>query len=115
MSVFPGIEVRGIETFESVVGTDTGMALRPEGELASAEDIIPEEIKTLLLESEKDKLLYDLRVDAVNKRAALAKGRTFVRAKNPFEPGVVTNTGPIKMLDEGTVRDTYHVSLGVEK
>lgn len=115
MTVFPGVKVRSIDTAESVTGRDPGLALEPSEELAAAGDIIPEEIQSLFVKSDMDKLLYDLRIESVSKRAAVAKGKAFVRFKNPFEPTNIRVTGPVVKTDDSGPRDTYQVSLGITK
>lgn len=60
---------------------------------------------------------YVMSVTAFSKSAAKAKGRGFVRAKNPFEPDIISTSATEKASSVGIggVRSMYEVRVEIQK
>lgn len=67
--------------------------------------------------SKENKLTYRLQVAAISKYAAHLKSRTFVRAKNPFEPQFLEVKNVKELDDMGVMkaRNAYSVDVVVTK
>jgi len=118
-TAFPGVI---IEEIEATAGSGGRTLDFPEG--------LPENIPTDRIESFTNeirffgsdlvgdsKLTYRLQVAGVSKSAAHLKGRTFVRAKNPFEPQIIEVRNVDKLKDMGVMelRNAYSVEVVVTK
>lgn len=65
----------------------------------------------------ESQVTYDLDVAALTAASAKAKARSFVRAKNPFEPGFIMTSSPKKLDDMGVMglRNAYNVRVTIQK
>lgn len=105
----PGIELKGIavDTHYTATGSSS------EGYIDAALDTVtPDAILELL--GDRDRLVYELEVEAFTESSARIKSRTFVRAKNPFEPKRIKIVNSTLTSSNGT-RHTYQIDVGVVK
>lgn len=103
-TVFPGIEVTNIATEEAFRGAEEQGQFFPNEPISDfVEDVV----------GDRDKIVYDLSVNAFTEAGAIAKARAYVRAKNPFEFDRL-DVIDARMVDDELV-NTYTVMVGVTK
>jgi len=107
-TAFPGIQVKRIYT-GSKKPSEGGIVDTLTKEISK---ITPEYIKKKIGGSKT--LTYELKIKAMSETSAKAKGRAFVRIKNPFEPSEVIISKSDK-VESGNLMNDYDVTLSVMK